>query len=265
MPSQKKSSLGVWIGGSLLLGLLIFVGIQTAVQKFILRPEFLVREIEIHWVGEQDPGPSRFRLNPPTSVFRIDLNALQKAFQQRYPISEVRKVERQLPNRIIATMRKRQVVAQVSSGGAYYPVSDDGLVVARGARAPYDRLPILSADGFNGGSFTPGDPLGMDGFWKAIELLQTLRRSQGLANHAVSRIRLTGTDIFVSLDTGVEVRFSSDSLKEGWHRLAGVISQRPELLTDAQYLDMRFQDPVIGEKPAALKRKKKTIVQKKAA
>ncbi len=265
MASKKSNGRGVFFGLALIGILLVAIGLQALVQKFIVRPEFLVREIEIHWVGEQDPGPARFRLSPPTSIFLLDLNALQKAFQQRYPISEVRKVERQFPDKIVATMRKRRVVAQVYCGGLYYPVSDDALIVARGSRAPYDRLTILSSDGFNASSFQPGDPLGMDDFWKASELLVTLRRGEGLANHAVTRIRLTGTDIFVSLDTGVEVRFSKDHLKDGWHRLAGVLSQRRNVLTEAKYLDLRFEDPVIGENPETLKQKKKAIAQKKAA
>jgi len=220
---------------------------QSAADQFLLNPAFLVREVEVRWQDGSRSRPDRFRLNPPTSVFRIDLKALSNAFQRRYPAAEVEHVERILPNRLRATLRTRHLVGQVQAGGLYFAVSDDGVVTSTGSAGPRSGLPLLQLEGLRR-SLRVGDALENPGFWKAAELLATLRRGGGIAGQRVRSVRVSGQDLFLTLESGAEIRFSVDRLPNGWQLLAGLLAQRPHVLLQANYIDLRFEDPVIGSR-----------------
>ena len=248
MKVRKPSSWrGLFLSVSFLSSLGVLMVAQSAADQFLLHPAFLVREVEVRWLDGSRSRPARFRLNPPTSVFRVDLKALSNAFQRRYPAAEVENVERILPNRLRATLRARHLVGQVQAGRLYFPVSDDGVVTSAGSAGPRTGLPLLQLEGVRR-SLRAGEALESPGFWKAAELLATLRRGGGVAGHRARSVRVSGQDLFLTLDSGAEVRFSVDRLPNGWQLLAGLLSQRPRGLQEANYIDLRFEDPVIGSK-----------------
>jgi len=156
-------------------------------------------------------------------------------------------VERVLPNRLRVTLRPRKVVGQVELGGSYYGVSDDGVVVAAAAPTARPDLPILRLEGVRR-SLRVGSGLEVSSFWRAAELLATIHRGGGIAGHRVKTLRVSGEDLFLSLESGAEIRFAADRLAGGWQLLAGLLAHRPDLLRQALYLDLRFEDPVIGKR-----------------
>ena len=247
----------VLLSVSFFSGIAMLLAAQGAIDGFLSHPAFLVREVEVQWPEGVKSRPRRFRLNPPTSIFRVDLKILGYAFQRRYPSVEVESIERVMPNRLVATMRPRRVVGQVNLGGSYYLVSDDGVVVAPASSVARPELPILLLDGFRG-PLRVGSGLESPSFWKASELLATIHRDGGIAGHRVASIRVSGQDLFLLLDCGAEIRFSGDHLAVGWQHLVGLLRNRPELLKQANYLDLRFEDPVIGEKAKSREKAKRS-------
>ena len=232
---------------SFLSGIALLAAGQGAVDDFLSHPVFLVREIEVQWPQGIPARSPRFRLNPPTSIFRVDLKALSTNFQRRFPTVEVEDIRRVLPNRLVAVMRLRKVVGQVNLSRSYAPVSDDGIVIGPGLSTPRPDLPVLTLSGLQG-PLLVGRALDCPSFWKASELLATLHRDGGIAGHRVLSLRVEGENLFIGLDSGTEIRFSGNHLSDAWQQLAGVVSRRPDVLTQAGYIDLRFEDPVIGGK-----------------
>ena len=251
---------GVFLSVSAVSAAALMLAVQGVADSFLSQPVFLVRDVEVVWPEGSSSQPERFRLYPPTSVFRVDLESLGHAFQRRFPLSEVERIERVLPNRLKATMKTRRVVAQVRAADKKnYPISDEGMVAAPGRPAPWEGVPVVELDP-SPRSLRPGARVGGAGFSRCAELLSAIRRDGGIAGHDVSRIRVSGRDIQVSLDTGVEIRFSGEKVWEEWQRLADLLSRKREILDEARYVDLRFEHPVIAEKPPAKKSagKKKT-------
>lgn len=241
---------------SFLSGVAIWAGVQGAADSFLSHPSFLVHQVEVTWPKGEKGGPTHFRLTPPTSIFRVELNSLRHAFQRRYPIADVVRVERVFPNRVRAVIRPRHVVAQIKAGGSFHLVSDDGMVVSSGSSSPRAGLPVLLLEEVRGPLHSGGNLAGA-GFWRVADLLAALRRDGGIAGRRVSMIRVAAGDLFLSLEQGPEVRFSTDRVSAGWRRLAGLIAQRPQVLTEARYVDLRFADPVIGSETADKKPRRK--------
>ena len=246
---QGSSRRGVLLlSVSFLSGIALLMATQGLADDFLSHPVFVVREIEVQWPRGIPARSPRFRLNPPTSIFRVDLKALSTNFQRRFPAVEVESIRRLLPNRLVATMRLRKVVGQVNLAKAYAPVSDDGILIGPGLAAPRPNLPILILSGLKG-PLRVGRSLDCPSFWKASELLATLHRDGGIAGHRVMSVRVEGEELFLLLDSGTEIRFAGTHLAVAWQQLAGVVNRRPDVLNQAGYIDLRFGDPVIGEKP----------------
>ena len=251
---MKRKSAGsrrgvLLLGVSFLSGVTLLVGAQGAVDEFLSHPAFVVREVEVQWPAGAPPRSARFRLTPPSSIFRVDLRALATSFQRKFPTVEVEEIRRVLPNRLVATMRLRRIVGQVNLSGVYAPVSDDGILVLPAASAPRPGLPVLLLEGARGPARV-GRSLDSASFWKASELLATLRRDGGIAGHRVTALRVEGDSLTLGLESGAEVRFSGGKLSEGWQQLSGVVGRSPGLLDRVRYVDLRFGDPVIVEKSA---------------
>lgn len=241
------SKRGLFLSVSLASGVALVLAVQAAADQFLSSPLFLVREVEVTWPKGVGGQPERFRLSPATSIFRVDLAALGRAFHERYPSIEVQEIRRFLPNRLAARMRFRKVVAQIKQGVRYFAVGDDGTIVAEGQTEPLGGLPILELER-RPGRLRAGDSIVATDFWKVAALLTTLERAGGIAGRPVGVVRVEGPDLILLLDSGLEIRFASDRLAGGWQRLAELIVSKREVLQNAAYLDLRFGDPVIRER-----------------
>ncbi|MBI3333635.1 MAG: hypothetical protein HYZ93_06050 [Candidatus Omnitrophica bacterium] len=235
---------------NLLSGVVILLAAHGIVRSVLSAPRFRVDQLEVSW-GGAGAAPSnvpaeRYRLLPPRSIFQVDLAAVAGALQRRYPAAELEEVRRILPNRLVATLRPRRVVAQLRAAGRYYAVSQDGTVVAVGQPSPWPHLPILLLEDLKG-PFRVGQTLDHPSFWGACELLAMIRRQGGVAGHALNSIRGQRQALTATLDSGLEIRFSADQMDAEWQRLMELIAQKGDLLGQARYLDVRFEDPVIGK------------------
>lgn len=253
MSKKRAGRSALFLSVSFFSGVALLMALQNAADGFLAHPRFMVSEIEVKWQGAADAAePGQFRLNPPVSIFQLDLEALSRAFRQRYPMADVERMDRVLPNRLIATLRARHVVAQLQAGGLYAPVSDDGRIVGAATRAPQAGLPVLILEGVRG-PLSAGRSVEANGFWKVSELLSTVYRDKGIAGRRVSQLQVNGTDVSVRLEKGPEIRFSTDRLGDGWQDLWGLLSRKQTALDEARYIDLRFQDPVIAPLKAPLK------------
>ncbi len=245
----------IFLSVSAVSAVALMLATQGAADALLSQPVFLVREVEVSWPGgETARVPSRFRLHPPTSVFRVDLESLSRAFSRRFPLSEVERIDRVLPNRLRAVMKSRRVVAQVQAGKGFFPVSDEGMVVAAGRPTLWPDLPLVEIGGAPVVVRAGGRVAG-SGFGKCTDLLAAIQRDGGIAGHKVKRIRVTGSDLSLVLDSEAEVRFSGDQVWTGWQRLAQLIAQKPGLLDWARYVDLRFDHLIVAEKPVVKKKK----------
>lgn len=240
---MKEGRRGLLLSVSLVSGVAVVIAAQGIARAVSLNPLFQVREIEIK--GELPI--KRYRVRPPTSIFQIDLKAVAQALQKQHPATEVEAVRRILPNRLVATLHLRSILAQVKIQSQYFPVSDAGTVVGRGRPQPLAHLPILSLEEIRK---TPasGETLRFSGFWRAVDLLEMLRRNRGIRGQGVNTIRVTRGTLTLWLTSGLEIRFSDGGLEGQWEHLLQLARSKPAVFEEARYIDLRFGDPIIGGK-----------------
>ncbi len=242
---------------SLVSGLAIFFMAQSGIQAVMASPRFYVNEIELHWSKKLNRPVERCRLKPGGSIFDLNLVSIEQSVQRMFPTAEVVAVRRLLPNRLVAEMTPRRVVAQLRAD-LYYPVSEQGVVVGEGKAAPWPHLPVLYLDEVKG-RFQAGAAVPARNFDEICDLLLAVQRAGGILGHNASSVRTQKSDLVLYLDSGMEVRFNRDHLRRGWEQLTELMIQKKSMVAQAQYIDLRFEDPVISE---GKEQNKKTGVRK---
>lgn len=245
-PQAVSARRGRIFSVSLLSGVGLLFAAQGAAGSVLSLRTFQVNEVEVVWPARMHPS-QRYHLRPAASIFRIDLDAVRQALQKEQPTVEIQEVRRVFPNHLVAFVRVRRMIAQVRIEKAYYPVSEDGVVTAGRGAAPLPDLPILLLDGLRGSS-KAGGSIEHPSFWKAAQLLDVLQRQGGIAGHRASSIKTRGEDITLFLDSGLEIRFSTQHIESSWQQLLELMIQKPKILREARYIDLRFEDPVIARR-----------------
>jgi len=240
---NRKGSILLSIG--LISGLLLLFTIPAGLKAFATSPRFLVREVEVHWPKVIQRPVERFRIKPVTSIFESDLTAIARTFQGRFPVARVMQVVRHFPNRIVVHIRPRRVVAQVRAN-KYYPVSERGIIVAQGRSSPWKNLPVLYANDLKEKGFSVGSEVDHVVYEQAFELCAAIQRLRGIVGQPVTSIHCQNTNLILVLESGTQIRFHTARVRRGWEQLTELLVQRREIIVGARYIDLRFDDPVIG-------------------
>ncbi len=230
---------------SILSGAVLLLCLHSGVMAMLGSSRFLVQEIELQWPASMKRPPEHYRLRPARSIFNVDLRGIEKSVQGMFPTAEVLAVERRLPNHLIVRMNPRQVVAQIKLE-RFYPVSEQAVVVGAGRPTPWPNLPILSLEGVRG-PLTVGGSFKNEDFQEVCSLLAAVGRLGGIFGHRAASVRTVRRDMILSLDSGTEIRFNIERLRRGWEQLTELMLQKRQLVEQARYIDLRFEDPVVSE------------------
>lgn len=239
------------------LGLLVGAGLLAFIQR---SPYFWVSSIDIRlepgqaWLTDPRIG---YRMQPPIHLWQADLGALAAAIRREHPQFDRVIVRRELPNRLVASVALRQPVGQLR-GRRFYLVAPDGMVLAPGSPTAWEGLPVLLL-GSRTAAYQPGQSCAIPELRMAVAVLQEVQRSDALGRRRVSAVRMTpsvseaaGVDVVtLVLDNGLELRATPGDLAPRLARLGELMHTRGHEMEQAQYVDLRFDDLVVGLKDDA--------------
>lgn len=239
-----------------LVGMALLVGGWT-IWYLQRSPHFWVSAIEIQlapgeaWVADPRIG---YRLSPPVHILRADLQAVASAIHRDHPQLASVIVRRALPNRLVAHVALREPIGQLR-GRQFYLTSTEGIILAPGSSTAWEGWPVLLV-GSRTAAYQPGQSCGTEEFRQAVAVLQEVQRSKALGRHRASAVRvapaLPGSPdsrmVTVVLDTGLELRATPGDLTPRLARLGSLMQGRSREMEQAQYVDLRFDDLVIGLK-----------------
>lgn len=246
LPTAKTAG---WLVG---LALLVGVWLMTFVHR---SPYFWVSSIEVQmepgqrWVADPRIG---YRLHPPVHILQANLPALATAIQREHPQLAGVVVHRELPNRLVAQVTLREPVGQLR-GRQYYLVSADGLVLAPGASTAWEGLPVLLV-GSRATAYQPGQSCASPELRQAMAVLGEVQRAKALGPHRVSAVRVAlaapGSPdsplVTLVLESGLELRVTPGDLAPRLARLGALLHNQSRDMEQAQYVDLRFDDLVVG-------------------
>jgi len=208
----------------------------------------------IHTV--QWPPDASFELREPLigkNLWAVDLGGVAEELRRQQPwLKEVR-VVRQLPDTLQIDAVPRQPAAQVRLDlGGWSPVDQEGVIPPWGSREPASGLVRLVGFQPSAGTLRVGADDANERLQLALRVLAVLQRAPTSIARRVTELDVTDPQqirFFLSLSDGaeVEVRCGAEAdLATHLNRLQAVLKVIRRRSLAVRYIDLRFQEPVIG-------------------
>jgi cell division septal protein FtsQ len=242
---------------------LIVLVIVGGIGAFLIRvkdmlvdsEQFVVKGIEIKLYDEKgflrnisvDEDVGREIIG--TNIFFVDLEGLKERMQSAHPEFKEVILRRFLPNKLIARAHLRKAIGQVRSD-RYYPIDEEGIVLPDIKNFPEPDLPIITGLGIN---LAKNQMAGFTGFekeriGKALALMREIKGIKELSSYKLKVIDATdpGNLTFFFDIFNVEIKIGSSDFNNRLKMLATVIDQLGEDINKFKYIDLRFEDPIVG-------------------
>ncbi len=196
--------------------------------------------------------PSDSTLEAPHSLighnlWTVDLAAVARELQAQQPRLKHVRVIRDLPNTLRVEVAERMPVAQLRLG-QWYAVAADGFILPGASAKPLAGLPVLKGLQTPKGSFKAGRE-NTDGHLRAaLQIVSRLQRAPVLEGHQLATVDVgDARQLTFVIDDGTEIRCGSPAeLAAHLERLGPVLQMVARQQLAIRYIDLRFNDPVIG-------------------
>lgn len=228
-----------------LVGMLFGGVIAYAVNSSVFRLE----EVRILNKGTVTPEQAFgfCELQRGENLITLDLAGVQQVIKRKHPEFKEVRVRRVLPNRIEVMLKRRTPVAQVAFGSRYVQIDKDLVLLPGTAGIPFRNLMIIE------GAFIPREGLlvgaTLRGEWstKALKLADLIKQSKILRNHALTKIDIADPrNIALFVDGDIEIRIGNGHFIERIKILGQTLKTVPLDRSKVRYIDLRFDDVVIG-------------------
>jgi cell division septal protein FtsQ len=231
---------------------LIGTGIVTFQYMFIDSDSFSVKGLDVRFYDEKNV-PRRVNFSGiededvlGANIFLVDLKSFKDRIELKHPELRDIIVRRELPNRLIVQARRRLPVAQVY-GDRMYLVDKNG-VFLKDAKSSGEDLPLIS-----GVRVSPyrGSSVQKEKINKALFLIYALSQNDRLLKFKIKTIDMADSrNISFFLNSSdaekVEIKIGEGEFNKRLDVLATVLEQLGRDINRVKYIDLRFEDPIVG-------------------
>ncbi len=198
------------------------------------------------------------------NIWAVDLRQFAEQLKAQRPHLKRIRVIRRLPDTLVIEVLARFPVAQVQlSAGTWHAVDREGYVLPSLGRTPASHLTILKGvrperikAGRAPASALTGVVKAEEDLRRGARLVESLQRAPELIGHRLTSLDVgDAEDMTVVLDETREVRFGrEDQLPKQLARLRTALALLHDQSIDARYIDVRFEEPVVGQRVASNER-----------
>ena len=183
------------------------------------------------------------------NLWDVDIRALAQELHDQQPWLNTVRVVRELPNALRIDVIPRTPVAHVRVNGTWYAVDREGFLLPQARAAVNDDL--MRFTGFERaqpplavGKINADERLAL-----ALRVRGRLQRASGLTANRITEINVEDPrNIRLLLDGATDVRCGSEEELPGQlERLRTVLQVLATHAMAARYIDVRFQEPVVGQ------------------
>jgi cell division septal protein FtsQ len=240
--SRRASGVIPW----LILALVTFSLAAYAVQSFKRLAFFKVKDVFIR-EGRiiRDDRDDDFRFLVGKNIFGLDLKKYAQFIQSMYPEYRTARLVRYLPNQICVDLMKRTPIAFINAQPALYV--DDNMVFFESISAVAEKgVPVISGKDSLNRSFRSGTRCTSPGVLLAVRVIQQAKQSKALQGYVIERVDVHDVaSVSLYFPGQLEVRIGQDNLKSTLHILGSLLSQVGNGVSNIEYIDLRFKEPVI--------------------
>ncbi|NQV04280.1 MAG: hypothetical protein HQ532_02175 [Candidatus Omnitrophica bacterium] len=232
----------------------IGIGLVSLKYMFLETGYFVVKTINVKL---QDAGSTRSlsftEFDNETiigaNIFLIDLDEFKRRVETSHTEYKDVVVRRILPNKLIIEAQLRKPIAQIRSD-RYYFVDKEGALLPDVKNFPDPDLPIISGIGVNLAKVKPYNftKLERDRIGKALGIIKGMRDIEELEALKLKSVDVTdpGNLSFFLERSNVEIKIGNSDFEKRLRVLATLLEQVGSDVDSFMYIDLRFEDPIIG-------------------
>lgn len=209
---------------------------------------FRLEQVKILNIGSLTPEQSfQFsELRRGENLIQLDLVAVQQVIKRRHPEFKEVRVRRVLPNRIEILLKRRTPVAQVAFS-RYVQVDKDLVVLPGSSTAPFRNLTIIEGCPLPKGGLAVGASVADSATQRALRLMDAIKRSNILRKHALTKIDIADPrNVTLIVDGAIEIRIGNSHFVERLKILDQTLKNQELNPAKVRYIDLRFDDVVVG-------------------
>jgi cell division septal protein FtsQ len=181
-----------------------------------------------------------------TNIFLVDLKSFKDKVELKHHELRDVIVRRALPNRLIIQARRRLPVAQ-AYGDRLYLIDKDGVFLTDTKNSGED-IPLITGIRVSpsGGSSVQKEKIN-----KSLFLIYALSQNSKLSKFKIKTIDITDSrniSFFLNASDAekVEIKIGDGEFNERLDVLATVLEQLSRDIDRVKYIDLRFEDPIVG-------------------
>jgi cell division septal protein FtsQ len=240
--SRRASGVVPW----LILALVTFSLALYALQSFKRLAFFKVKEVFIREGSSiKDDRDKDFQYLVGKNIFGLDLKKHAQFIQSLYPEYRTARLVRYLPNQICVDLMKRTPVAFINTQPALYV--DDNMVFFESINGAGEKgVPVISGKDALNKRFRSGTRCTNPGVLFAIRVIRQAKQSKVLQGYSIERVDVHDeASVSLYFPGQLEVRIGQDNLKSTLQILGSLLNQVGNGVSNIEYIDLRFKDPVI--------------------
>lgn len=226
-------------------------GLFLFTYRLLFRSDtFIVRESRIEWLNgplSKKDYDGLKKTGVGENIFKFNISEAARRIIKEYPTLKSIAVERQFPDRLNLKARARLPVAQVGDA-SYFLVDDEAVVLTEPGDFIREDLPIITGIGWR--FFRKvGQKEDSPRMERALSFLWTIKEGGFLNNHVMTKIDISDyRNLSFFIEDGIEIRIGHSNFKERLVRLDDALSAMSITKDKIEYIDLRFDDIVVGPK-----------------
>lgn len=232
--------------GALAIGL-GFIVINRTQYLFTHVDYFKVRSVTIdpslQFVNKRD-----FRGLMGKNIFTIDLKAVQRKLNYKYPQAARLKVIKRFPGQISVLAKQRIPYAQLKIQSKTVVLDKEAIILLMSEEKD-KKLPSIVGAKLNNPKLVLGMPLRGSDIWLTLKIIKLFKANSSLASYSIKGINIENlSKIHFTLSNQLNVIIDRDKIAQKIRVLGVVLAQDRLDLKDVKYIDLRFKEPIIGKK-----------------
>jgi len=182
------------------------------------------------------------------NIFTVDLKAVQRKLNFKYPQTSQLKVIKRFPNRISVLAKQRIPFAQLQIQNQTVVLDKEAVILSLEQKRDKN-LPNIVGVKINNPKLVLGAPLRGPNIWLTLKIIKLFNANSGLASYSIRDVNVESlSKIYFTLSNKLDIVIDKDKIAQKIRVLSVVLAQDRLDLKDVKYIDLRFKEPIIGKK-----------------